>query len=230
MRDTLPSPLPPSLAALLDAERERPALSDAAQQRILTRLEATVNWPPPRRGWLTALGTFAGGLLVGAALCGVLLSGRLGARQPKLLVLDSPPPPPPVVVVVHAAAPPTLVQPPAAESLAHRPGARAERSQRNPPALPDHEHDTELARERALIETARTALARKQTDVVELLFRHAQQFPQGRLSEERESLLVQALLQSGRVAEARSRGERFRAHWPNSLLLPVINAALQAIP
>ena len=92
------------------------------------------------------------------------------------------------------------------------------------------ERDTELARERALIETARTAVARKQRDAIDVLLRHEQQFPRGRLAEERESLLVQALLQSGRLEEARSRGARFRARWPHSFLLPVIDAALRTIP
>lgn len=231
MSETLPPPLPPEITALLDSEREREGLSEAAKERVLDRLERSVHGSKPRK-WASTLGTFAGGILLGAAFCYVLMNRSGGPVQPKLLVLDPPPPPPPVVVVLPA---PTLpsVPAPAIQGSESRPaGARMiERSPSQPtePAEED-EHDTELARERALIETARTALARKQPDGIELLLRHERQFPLGRLAEERESLLVQALLQAGREEEARTRGERFRARWPKSLLLPVVDAALRSIP
>lgn len=233
MSETLPPPLPPELVALLDAEREREGLSDAAEGRVLERLERSLHWPQPRR-WPTTLGVFAGGLLLGAALCAVLMAWLSGPVQPKLLVLDPPPPPPPAVVVLRTQTPPVAVAP-SEQGPASRPIAeKIERSPGQPaaPAAPsaEDEHDTELARERALIETARTALARKQPDGIELLLRHERQSPLGRLAEERESLLVQALMQAGRAEEARARGERFRARWPSSLLLPVVDAVLQAIP
>lgn len=219
MSETLPPPLPPELTALLDAERERKGLSDAAKERIQDRLESSLRWPRPRRG-SSVLGAFAAGLFLGAAICAVLMKQSGGPVQPKLLVLDPPLPPPPVVVVLRE---------PTRPAAAH-PSVRASESRPSAASGGEDEHDTELARERALIETARTALARKQSDGIELLLRHEQQFPLGRLAEERESLLVQTLIQAGREQEARGRGERFRARWPKSLLLPVVDAALKSIP
>lgn len=233
MSETLPPPLPPGIAALLDAERGREGLSDAARDRILERLESTLSGPRPRprRRWRATLGAFAGGLFLGAALGGALLGARPGREQPRVLVLDPPPPPPPVVVVVRQAVP-SVAAPLPPEPRTRTFAPRAERSPAGTPAQ-DHEMDepdTELARERALIETARSALARKQPDVMEILVRHEQQFPEGRLAEERESLLVQALVRAGRAEEARRRAARFRARWPRSLLQPVLDAALGEIP
>lgn len=222
MSETLPPPLPPDLSVLLAAERARADLPDAAKERILERLEARVAVPWMPRGLATALGTFACGLVLGAALCGVWLSGRAGALQPKVLVLDPPLPPAPVVVVLRTAAPPA--QPPSPPAPGRSDGAGAE-------------HDRELARERALLETARTALARKppdpaeaadapeRPDAITLLLQHARQFPDGRLAEERESLLIQALAAAGRTSEARSRAARFRTRFSHSLLLPAVEAA-----
>src|SRR5437764_677593 len=62
------------------------------------------------------------------------------------------------------------------------------------------------------------------------LDRSAKQFPSGRLVEERESLRVQALVQAQRYAEARTSGNRFRKRFPTSMLLPVVNSAIDAIP
>lgn len=221
----------PDFAALLAAERARVELSDAAVARVHARLETSLQLPPPRRLWPSLLGAFAGGLLVGAALCGALLGGRLAAVRPLVLVLDAPPSAPPQVVVVREAMAPA-VTPPAVREPVRAANPHEERSHPIPADAPvaADDRDTELSRERALIETARTALSRKQPEVLELLQRHAQDFPSGRLAEERESLLVQALVQAGRGEEARRRGVAFRTRWPQSLLLPVIDAALREIP
>lgn len=230
MRETLPPSLPPGLTALLDAERAREGLSTAAKERILARLEHSVSLPRPRSFVWPVLGAFATGLVLGAALCGVLLGSRLHtAAPPQVLMIDSPPPPAPVLVIVRPAAPPA-VAPPGEPSPAARQHVAAGSAESSVQTDATDQHDSELARERALVETARTALSRKQPDVIDLLLLHAQQFPQGRLAEERESLLVQALLQAGRADEARSHAAQFRKRWPRSLLLPVIDAAVGTIP
>jgi hypothetical protein len=227
------TPLPPDLEALLAHERQRPGLSSAAQDRIFERLEHAPQ-PPPRRRFPSTLGSFILGLLVGGALASAPWLGRLGPAQPKMLVLDPPAPPPPVIVTVQPAAVPAVHAPslaPASTAAPRRASAHGEHGSGSAPAVEvQDDRDTDLARERALIETARTALSRKQPDSVDLLLRHAQQFPRGRLAEERESLLVQALLVAGRIDEARRRGEKFRARWPRSLLWPVVDAALRSIP
>jgi TolA-binding protein len=91
--------------------------------------------------------------------------------------------------------------------------------------------DTGLAAERNLIEIARTALARGHIDAaLATLRRHARQYPQGKLSEERDSLLVQALVAKGDYAQARERATRFRRQHPSSLFLPAVDQAVQSIP
>lgn len=230
MNETRP-PLPSHLLDLLAAERARPGLSAEASERILTRLERSVgragerageragDRATPRRNRRSTVGIFAAGLITGAALCAALLRPWTMPVQPQILRLDSPPPLPPRVIVVRDSVPLAVVPAPTHSAPLHRSDARSE---------PDR--DTELARERALIETARTALSRKQPDAIDRLLQHETQFPNGRLAEERESLLVLALLQAGRMEEANLRADRFRARWPSSLLLPVLNAALRSIP
>lgn len=225
------TPLPPDLEALLDDERQRPGLTEAAKDRIFARLQ-TPPPSPPRGKFPTAIGSFIIGLLVGGALASALWIGRFAAPQPRLLMLDSPPPPPALIITIPAAnIPPSLTPQAAQPTQSSTRRSHADRGAPSASATPaPDDRDTDLARERALIETARTALSHKQSDSVDLLARHAQQFPRGRLAEERESLLIQALLVAGRIDEARRRGEKFRVRWPRSLLLPVVEAALRSIP
>jgi len=87
--------------------------------------------------------------------------------------------------------------------------------------------DRSLARERALIETARSAVIRRDGQAaVAATADHLQQFPNGRLAEEREALAVQGLMLVGRVSEAQARAERFKGRYPNGLFLPIVEAAL----
>jgi hypothetical protein len=89
----------------------------------------------------------------------------------------------------------------------------------------------ELARERALLDEARAQLsAGEPARALEHVERHGRRHPQGALSEEREALAVNALVSLGRNREAAQRGEAFRHRYPNSLLMPSVEAALLAIP
>ena len=91
--------------------------------------------------------------------------------------------------------------------------------------------DRGLAAERKLVEMARTALARGQADgALAAIHRHARQFPTGQLAEERDSLLVQALVAKGEFARAREQATRFHRQHPRSLFSPVVDQALQSIP
>lgn len=85
--------------------------------------------------------------------------------------------------------------------------------------------------ERILLDEARAAYARgARNDALDALSRHGTRFPNGTLVEEREALAVRILVDAGRTAEARARGERFRARYPKSLMLPAVEAALESIP
>lgn len=100
---------------------------------------------------------------------------------------------------------------------------------------PSHELDTSreatLAAERALLDDAQRALGgRRLAQTFALLTRHAQEFPRGRLSEEREGLWIRALISGGRTDEARSRAARFRRLYPWSMLIPSLESTLGKIP
>ncbi len=88
---------------------------------------------------------------------------------------------------------------------------------------------SQLAQERALLDLARSNAAQGEPALaLAQVERHRQQFPQGRLAEEREALGIRALLSLGREQEAQDRAQAFRALYPNSFLLPVIDSALSA--
>jgi len=93
------------------------------------------------------------------------------------------------------------------------------------------ERDRNLAAERSLIEQARTALAREQgAAALSALERHADDFPQGELEEERESLRVQALVILERFDQARKVAARFHHRFPRSIFGAVVDEALKSIP
>lgn len=99
------------------------------------------------------------------------------------------------------------------------------------PPAPKDSPDLALAAERQLIEQARNALVRGEARAAEApLSDHAARFPRGRLAEERESLWIQALLRQGRFPDARTRATNFERDFPNSLLLPAVEAAMKSIP
>lgn len=91
--------------------------------------------------------------------------------------------------------------------------------------------DVVLAEERALIEVARTALARRETEAaLKAIQEHAEIHAGGQLAEERDSLWVQVLVNLGRFDEARAKADAFRRGHPDSMLLPSVEAALSSIP
>jgi len=95
------------------------------------------------------------------------------------------------------------------------------------PAAPGQE----LAAESAILDIARTAIARGEPDhALAAVARHASTFPQGVLREEREALAVKAFVLAGRGDEARARADKFRAKYPASLFLPAIESSLRSIP
>jgi hypothetical protein len=88
----------------------------------------------------------------------------------------------------------------------------------------------QLAAENALLDLARTAVARGEPDrALDAIDRHAARFPRGLLSEEREALAIKALVLAGRPREARERAALFRDRYPGSLFLRSIDASLASI-
>ena len=88
--------------------------------------------------------------------------------------------------------------------------------------------DPSLARERTLLDMARTALSRGDASgALGSLDTHAREFPSSQLAEEREVLAIQALASAGRASEARKRAAAFRTRFVNSPLLPIVDEATQ---
>ncbi len=88
--------------------------------------------------------------------------------------------------------------------------------------------DVDVVEEQRLIETARTALLRRETALARApLEEHARRFPRGQLTEEREAIWVQVLLNEGQRTQARQRAEAFVQRYPDSLLRPAVAPALR---
>jgi len=237
-------PLDADLLALVDAEHQRPDMPAGVQDRLLNRLEVTIsdgdgglgNGADTDGSTPTRLGRFFARRIpfgVAAFTLGALAGAGIHAalRRPAPLAPSSAPAP-----GVPASGPSYPVEPKASSAAPAPVPPTSRRPTRRPPSqapatVEDGEPDTELAAERALVETARTAMARGDVaGALEVLERDGRRFPKGRLVEERESLQVQALTKVGRVAEARALGIRFRKEFPRSMLLPVVDEALKTIP
>jgi hypothetical protein len=239
---------PESLRALIDAERACPDPPPEVGQRIYGQLAAGLGLPPwpgdagpmgpgpataPRPAGAEALGkglahsgarglvTFIVGAAVGAASYGTVQHLRGAPERPA-----------PPAVVTPLPVPAAPLPPPPEPTPATAPP-------RAPVAPPSHASDSELgtardqglAGERKLIEMARTALTRGQTEgTLAALHRHARSFPNGQLAEERDSLFVQALVRKGDFVHARQRATRFHRLYPHSLFSPVVEQALRSIP
>jgi hypothetical protein len=245
MSDRELEPMSPEVQQLLADERTRSTLSEAALERLGLRLEHSVAWAtgsladpgarpsgaaqlgssvPARLHKLKLLAMFVAGGLMGAGADRLSLS--VGHPAPSVEApaappakLSSPEPdstdePKAAAPAAKAAAPPTLTpkrRPAAVEAAPTKPEpSKAER-------------DALLARERSLLELARTALGRGKIDEANrALAEHERDFPTGSLIEEREMLAIRALWLEHRVNEARTRAAKFRERYPNSLLLPAI--------
>jgi len=96
---------------------------------------------------------------------------------------------------------------------------------------PTESRDQGLAAERRLLEQARTALVKGDDDgAIASLRRHARHFADGQLSEERDALLIRALVGKGEYPQARERASRFLRRHPRSLFSGVVEEAMRSIP
>jgi hypothetical protein len=88
-----------------------------------------------------------------------------------------------------------------------------------------------LAEQQALLDVARSAFARSDyAATLAALATHFQRYPKSVLGEEREALGIKALAATGRTAEAKARAARFKAQFPQSLLLPSVQDSVGLIP
>lgn len=137
---------------------------------------------------------------VGGGTAAYLEVRREQARSRPTVVTPAPPP----AAVALPVAPPAPEPPPAEAPL-----------------------DT-LGEERGLLDRARQDISQGLlAEAGALLRRHAEEFPSGQLTEEREALFIRLLVREGRDREARMRAQRFRKLHPRSIQLPGINDALR---
>lgn len=237
-----PGPLDPELRALLDDAVSRDAVDAAfeepARERVLGRVEQVLDRAPgaARGGFGLRSGVMAVSVALIAALAGGKLLGQNAggpsdAREPVAsaiapqLVADRPsvPPTEPAPPLPQGNAVPTLrideLPSPPTPALAR--AGRVDSSRGFAPS------GTDLAEEYRLVEGARAKLAAKDySSALHSIREHEKRFPSGQLHQERESLHIQALVETGRIPEARERAERFRTRFPSGLLLPTVARAI----
>jgi hypothetical protein len=238
-------PLSPDLLALLASEKARPRPPEAMQARVLASIgedllagvplagQAAVPVPRPRlpvrlRRVPLAIGLLAVGGMGGAGLHALIAR----PHHASIPIASTPPPAPP-------AAEPAPAQPWDA-AVSSKPERRTAPSVRRVPSLPQPSapapepaqpltRDDDLAAQRALLEQARMALARgKPADALVLLARHEKTFGEGRLSEEREALVILSLVADRKADAARAQATKFKQKYPRSMLLRAIEAAFEA--
>jgi hypothetical protein len=233
-------PLDPELRELLEARRATwggEAAPLAAKARVMTRVEVSLvgaaggaaaagrlgRWPFAAHPHVLVLaGTFAAGIGVGAAAMKWTTPAAPVGVSPVSIVAREPVPSRPTepdlpALPVPAPATQTAATPTPSVAPAQSSGGAATSSDDGPA-------------ERLLLDQARAAeRAGDHEGALSPLLEHARRFPRGRLTEEREALVVLALARGGRAAEARARGARFEQQYPGSLFFAAVKDALASI-
>lgn len=199
---------PPEVKALLEsAVIDEPTPEQLASLR--SRVDGLMTTPPSGGGGAApAAGGMAGKIVGGITLLmlgvggGVLLSRRE----------EAPLPPPPAPVVTVAPAPVVeqeaeVVVVPPAPVAAPKPVV-IKRVETPPAPVPTGDEELEL------LQSAMSAPSAAQSLV--LVEQHIARFPESTFAAEREVLAVKALMQAGRIDEAKARADSFRRRWPTS--------------
>lgn len=179
---------------------------------------------------LAVLGAWVmGGLVVGSGLSGVAYSlTSAEAPAPKVVVAK---PTAMVAAPTPVTAPerPTTAATPSADASSHEaapgklPAPRAPQAERQNGAAAA---ETELS----LLKRAQANATTAPSEALALTKLHANRFPSGALSQEREVIAIDALVRLGRVAEAAQRAERFQANYPGSAHARRLSAQFEAKP
>lgn len=161
--------------------------------------------------WLPAT-TFLLGGITGMAV--------LTALRPSPEIPSTPPPP------AFSAQPSSPVTPPPAAPVPPNAPPRVT------PAVPVAAPPSTPASESLLwLNQARNALMRQDfTSALQTLDRHKKKFPHDSLREERDVLYIQALVSLGQKERAEYEAQNFLRAFPNSLLRPVVEQAVEPTP
>lgn len=230
-------PLDDELLALVGAAKQVPELSAARKEALFAATTAKLGAPGGGGGGAgggAAAGS-AGTKITGAMLATFALGIVVGVLADRALTSNVVAPPAPSVVASAAPVVVPVVPPHAAEidtvSPASLPDApRPVASQR---AAPSSEalSSRGLAAERALLDVARSALARGEAgEALAAASRHARDYPDGALVEEREAIAVKALVALGRKEEARTRVRLLEQRFPGGLSVRAAKAAVEGAP
>jgi hypothetical protein len=212
-------PRPSELDAL-----QGPVMSSAQKASLLLRIETSMLVAAP--ALVLPHAAAAMGRLIPAKLAvsiGLATLG-LGAVGGALFVRYLVPSEPTVVerVVVQTKEVRVEVPVPVTPPIQPQEPAPAHHGPATPPTAP--KPDSSL--ERQEVEAVRTALMRQDPgSALKTLDRLEREFPAGRFQEERDSLRIQALQQSGDDAAARAAARTFLKHYPSS----VFGAAAEAV-
>jgi hypothetical protein len=205
MSEELP-PLPSDVAGLLK-RLPRPVPPPGFEAQVWSRVAAT-----------TATGATLGVKAVTLASSMLIIGVGLGVIIDRAFFAP-PPPPPEVREVIKEVIKEVRVEVPVVTPVAPVEPAK-------PKPTPAASPDRLLAEERAVIEMARSALARREPALaLTHLENHGARFPSGQLAEEREALWVSALVAAGRKPEAKARAAAFSLRFPQSLLGPSVAEA-----
>jgi len=249
-------PLEDDILALVGAAKQVPELTGARKAELFDATAAKLGLPPPGGG---EGGGGGGGTGTGAGAAAAAAAAHLGTKLTMALIATFTIGIVVGVIADRALSPDRSAQPVASASVLPAPPLAAERDAGahvaaietiSPASLPDapkaapaasttpaHAASTEalssrgLAAERALLDIARSALARGEAgEALAATSRHAREYPDGALVEEREAIAVKALVALGRKEEARTRVQALEQRFPTGLSVRAAKAAVDSAP
>lgn len=231
--------LPDDVQKLLDEELASAGPPPDVAARLHAKIGASVG-----KGAAAAVSTGAAvkTAIVLLAAGAALTAGWLGLRESPF---EKPPVlPPPAVHEVAAPVEPMqpeiplaparpvvpVEKPRPAPRVIHREPAPPEPTPPPPPVEEKPLPIDTLAEESVMLEQARGALTDGNAHAaLRAVVMHKERFPSGTLAEERAALEVMALAGMRRVDDARAAGRAFRAAYPQSIFLPVVADAVDAL-
>lgn len=129
------------------------------------------------------------------------------APEPEAVVVAPPPSPRPVIAAPRPPKPVVATPAPEAETRKQTPPVPAPA-----PAVAANGED-----EVDLLQSAMSAAqSGRSADALAAVDSHVRAFPKSALAQEREAIAIEALVNLGRMPEAKTRIDRFRAAWPTS--------------
>lgn len=179
-----------------------------------------------------ALSAKAIALVVGSLVVGTGVGVTIGELHGRSAAAPHPTTPiAPVATTIDAAiAPPdaALVDAPAPDAVPADATAQRARPDARTAMHPDAASADQLARERELIDVARSALRAGDTRLAtKNLVEHELRFPSGALTEERRALAIEVAMAAGDRAKAQTLAAEFRSMYPHSVFQARIDDLLR---